>query len=243
MHSVKLWNSGTYRLENTLSYALERAWCVAVHPHANNVAVGFDEGVVVVKLGCDEPALSMDPAGKLVYTRNTDVLSVNLQAAVDVETPRASASTSPTIFNYLDLWGLAIQVTTDPDHKFDLSLQLDDLEIMRTIPDAEAETKWKAVGDRTLAMWRFDLARECFERAGDLSALMLLLLAIGDRAGLVKLAVQAEEKGQNNLAFASRLRLGDTEACVNLLVKTERVPEGGQEWCMGFCRMKTGLLE
>ncbi|KAH8101654.1 hypothetical protein DFH11DRAFT_1476737, partial [Phellopilus nigrolimitatus] len=66
---------------------LEHAWCVAVRPHANNVTVGFDEGVVVVKLGCDEPALSMDPASKLVYTRNTDVLSTNLQAAVDVETP------------------------------------------------------------------------------------------------------------------------------------------------------------
>ncbi|KAH8118761.1 hypothetical protein DFH11DRAFT_1540875 [Phellopilus nigrolimitatus] len=53
--TVKLWNSGTYCLENTLSYVLERTW--------------------VVKLGRDEPALSMDPAGKLVYT----------QAAMDVE--------------------------------------------------------------------------------------------------------------------------------------------------------------
>ena len=57
----------------------------------------------------------------------------------------------------------------------------------------EAETKWKAVGDRALAVWRFDLARECFERAGDLSALMLLLLAVGDRNGLTKLAEKAGE--------------------------------------------------
>lgn len=34
-----------------------------------------------------------------------------------------------------------------------------------------------------------------------------------------------EAKGQNNLAFASRLQLGDTDACVNLLVKTDRAPE------------------
>ncbi|KAH8105613.1 hypothetical protein DFH11DRAFT_1492553, partial [Phellopilus nigrolimitatus] len=60
---------------------LERAWCVAVRPHTNDVAVGFDKGVVVVKLGRDEPVLS----GKLVYTRNTDVLSANLQAAADIE--------------------------------------------------------------------------------------------------------------------------------------------------------------
>ena len=48
--TVKLWNSGTYRLENTLSYALERAWCVAVRRTTNEVAVGYDEGVVVIKV-------------------------------------------------------------------------------------------------------------------------------------------------------------------------------------------------
>ena len=65
------------------------------------------------------------------------------------------------------------------------------MEIARTVPELEAETKWKAIGDRALAVWRFDLARESFEKAGDLSALMLLLLAVGDRDGLTKLAAQA----------------------------------------------------
>ncbi len=90
---------------------------------------------------------------------------------------------------------LALQITTDPDHKFDLSLQLDDLdaavEIAKTVPELEAEPKWKAIGDRALLVWRFDLAREAFEKAGDLSALFLLLLAIGDKDGLLKLAGQA----------------------------------------------------
>ncbi|KAF8804307.1 hypothetical protein BYT27DRAFT_7194481, partial [Phlegmacium glaucopus] len=58
--TVKIWNSGTYRIENTLSYALERSWCVALRKDANEVAVGFDEGVVVIKLGRDEPTFSMD---------------------------------------------------------------------------------------------------------------------------------------------------------------------------------------
>ncbi len=88
-----------------------------------------------------------------------------------------------------------MQVTTDPDHKFDLSLQLDDLdtaiEIARSIPELEAEAKWKSLGDRALTVWRFDLARESFEKAGDLSALMLLLLAIGDRDGLKALSSKA----------------------------------------------------
>lgn len=90
-----------------------------------------------------------------------------------------------------------MQVTNDPDHKFDLSLQLDDLDtavdIVRSVPENEAETKWKALGDRALSVWRFDLAREAFERANDLSALMLLLLSTGDREGLQQLAATAGE--------------------------------------------------
>ena len=34
-----------------------------------------------------------------------------------------------------------------------------------------------------------------------------------------------ERKGQNNLAFASLLQLGDPKPCVDLLVKTHRAPE------------------
>jgi len=89
----------------------------------------------------------------------------------------------------------------------------------------QAEIKWKALGDRALAVWRFDLARESFEKAGDLSALMLLLMATGDRSGLQSLAAKAEEKGQNNLAFAILFQLGDPSACVDLLVNTKRAPE------------------
>lgn len=96
-----------------------------------------------------------------------------------------------------DLKELALQITLDPDHKFDLALALDDLDtalaIARTVPENEAEVKWKALGDRALTVWRFDLARESFEKAGDLSALMLLLLAVGDREGLEGLAGKAGE--------------------------------------------------
>lgn len=88
-------------------------------------------------------------------------------------------------------------MTADTDHKFDLSLQLDDLdgalEIAKSLSPPESDVKWKAIGDRALNIWRFDLARECFEKAGDLSALLLLLLSIGDRLGLEKLAQEASE--------------------------------------------------
>ncbi|TFK47007.1 coatomer beta [Heliocybe sulcata] len=509
--TVKIWNSGTYRLENTLSYALERAWCVALRKDANEVAVGFDEGAVIIKLGRDEPTFSMDPSGKLVYTRNQEVLSANLQTLQDDVTAEGSripisvkelgstevfptalihspngrfvtvvgdgeyiiytalawrnkafgngnsfawagdsntyavlegktkvrvyknfkerggagmkgagswaveglhggallaargngfvlfwdwesgdivrrievdaqnvfwsgtgqlvaittkdsfyilrfdrdaytskleegaeigdegveeafdvvsevpesvktakwigdcfiytngssrlnyfvgaesytitqfdtplylmgylpahnrvylADKNVNVYAYAlalslveyqtavlrgdmeaaeeilptipkeqrnkvarflegrDLKELALQVATDPDHKFDLAVQLDDLdtalEIARSVPESEAESKWKTLGDRALGVWRFDLARECFEKAKDLSALMLLLLSTGDREGLVKMAKTAEEKGANNLAFATLFQLGNTKACVDLLIKTQRIPE------------------
>jgi len=94
-----------------------------------------------------------------------------------------------------DLKELALQITTDPDHKFDLALSLDDLDtalqITHTFLENESEIKWKTLGDRALTVWRFDLAKECFEKAGDLSALMLLLMAMGDRDGLKVLAGKA----------------------------------------------------
>ena len=62
------------------------------------------------------------------------------------------------------------------------------MEIARSVPVLEGEVKWTSEGtcndDRALTVWRFDLAREYFRRAGDLSALVLLLMATGDREGL-----------------------------------------------------------
>lgn len=124
-------------------------------------------------------------------------------------TIRPSHSPSPDAFPGMK--ELALEITTDPDHKFDLSLQLDDLdaavEIARSVPELEAEAKWKAIGDRALAVWRFDLARESFEKANDLGALMLLLLAIGDKDGLAKLAVTAGACDAYCLFFPVRLHL------------------------------------
>lgn len=49
--SVKLYNSSTYRLETTLNYGLERCWCIAYRKNGNEIALGYDEGAVVVKVG------------------------------------------------------------------------------------------------------------------------------------------------------------------------------------------------
>lgn len=104
-------------------------------------------------------------------------------------------STPALLLPFTDLKQQALQLTTDADHKFDLAITLNDVEsalsIARTTPAPENEAKWKVVGDRALSTWRFDLAKECFLNAGDVSSLFLLHLATGDRTALSELARSA----------------------------------------------------
>jgi len=71
--TVRLWQSTTYRAETTLNYGLERAWSLAATKEANKLAMGFDEGCVVIELGSDDPVASMDTTGKVVWAMNNEI--------------------------------------------------------------------------------------------------------------------------------------------------------------------------
>ncbi|KAI5287866.1 Coatomer subunit beta' [Ascosphaera aggregata] len=73
--TVKIWHANTYRLEQSLSYGLERAWCVSYQRGQQGIALGFDDGAVVLKMGRDEPSVSMDSSGKIVWARHNEVVS------------------------------------------------------------------------------------------------------------------------------------------------------------------------
>jgi coatomer subunit beta' len=79
--TIKLWNANTARLEQTLNYGLERAWCVCYQRGRQNVAIGFDEGMVVLKMGREEPAMSMDSSGKITYAKHTDIVTTTIKKA------------------------------------------------------------------------------------------------------------------------------------------------------------------
>ncbi|CAG8633961.1 19563_t:CDS:10, partial [Racocetra fulgida] len=81
--TIKIWHSNTYRLENTLNYGLERAWTVAYQKGNNNVAFGYDEGAVCVKLGREEPAVSMDNSGKIIWAKHNEIQTANIKAGHD----------------------------------------------------------------------------------------------------------------------------------------------------------------
>ena len=73
--TIRIWHANTYRFEQSLNYSLERAWCVSYQKGKQGIAVGYDDGAVVVKLGREEPAVSMDAGGKLIWSRHNEVVS------------------------------------------------------------------------------------------------------------------------------------------------------------------------
>jgi len=82
--TVRIWHAGTYRLESSLNYGLERVWTVACMRGSNNVALGYDEGSIMVKVGREEPAVSMDASGgKIIWARHSEVQQANLKAMGD----------------------------------------------------------------------------------------------------------------------------------------------------------------
>ncbi|KAK3824930.1 MAG: coatomer WD associated region-domain-containing protein [Benniella sp.] len=121
---------------------------------------------------------------------------------------------------------LALEISTDQDHKFDLAIQLNRLDYASAIArEADSEPKWKTLGDCAMEKWRVNLAEECFVHAKDLSGLLLIYTSSGNAQGLLKLAEMAKAAGKSNIAFACYLNLGQVEDCIEILIETERIPE------------------
>lgn len=121
---------------------------------------------------------------------------------------------------------MALEVATDPEHRFDLSLALNRLDIALTLArEADVEHKWKTVGDAALSAWDLGLAEECFTHAKDVGSLLLLHTSTSNTTGLKSLAEQASTAGLHNVAFSALWSLGDIEGCIDLLVQTNRLAE------------------
>ncbi|OJD15565.1 hypothetical protein AJ78_04188 [Emergomyces pasteurianus Ep9510] len=121
---------------------------------------------------------------------------------------------------------LALDVATDQEHRFDLALALNKLDVALEIArTADAEHKWKIVGDAALAAWDLALAHECFSNSKDLGSLLLLHTSSCNTDGLRRLAEQASAAGSHNVAFSALWQLGEVDACIELLVRTNRIAE------------------
>jgi len=162
---------------------------------------------------------------------------INYQTAIlrgDLDTAATILPTIPNdqrnrIAQFLDAQGqkeLALTVSNDLDHKFDLAVQLGKLEIAVEIAkSSDSEQKWKQLSDLALNNAKFELAQECMLRADDFGGLLLLYSSLGDANGLAKLAKTATEQGKNNIAFVCLFLLRRVKECIDLLCETGRIPE------------------
>jgi len=121
---------------------------------------------------------------------------------------------------------MALEVATDPEHRFDLALSLNNLPIALEIArETNLEHRWKTVGDAALAGWDIALAEECFTIAKDLGSLLLLYTSTANSDGLRKLVEQADLAGMHNIAFSCLWQLADVDGCIDLLIRTNRTAE------------------
>ena len=76
---------------------------------------------------------------------------------------------------------MAFQLTPDLDHKFELAISLNQIEVAKKIAhDQDSTEKWRKVGDIALARGHFTLAEECFEKSNDFNSLLLFYSSYGD---------------------------------------------------------------
>ena len=63
--------------------------CLVSHEYfysgSNNIAIGYDEGSILVKLGREEPAMSMDISGKIIWAKHSEIQQANLKTIGDTE--------------------------------------------------------------------------------------------------------------------------------------------------------------
>ncbi|EQC36489.1 hypothetical protein, variant 1 [Saprolegnia diclina VS20] len=153
--------------------------------------------------------------------------------------PRLPSDQMDAVARFLESQGFkeeALQLSTDPDQRFDLAVQLAKLDVAKAIMMERAandvhvsatdmQHKWKQLGDLALNDANYELAEECAIKADDLSLLLLLYTSKGDLSGLTRLAALATEKHRHNVAFIALLLLGRLRECTALLVETKRLPE------------------
>ncbi|KAF1323171.1 Coatomer subunit beta, partial [Globisporangium splendens] len=203
---------------------------------------------------------------KNVYSYTVSLVMLEYQTAVvrrDFETANAILPKIPHdqmdyVARFLESQGFkeeALALSTDPDQKFDLAVQLAKLDVARDIMlqeidqkggaagemSTETQHKWKQLGDLALNDFQFTLAEDCAVRAEDFSLLLILYTSRGDAEGLERLARLAKEKRRYNIAFVCWLLLDKTTECVDVLKDTKRFPEAAF-FARSYCPSKIQLV-
>lgn len=163
-----------------------------------------------------------------VLEYQTAVMREDFEAAMRI-LPSIPKEQRTRVAHFLEKQGFlsqALEVSNDPEHKFDLSLQLKDTETaLKLAVEAQSEHKWKQLAELAMSLCRFDLSQECLHNASDYPGLLLLATSSGNAAMVQKLGEKAEAARSHNVAFLSYFILGQKEKALQLLIDTERLAE------------------
>ncbi|XP_014218703.1 coatomer subunit beta' [Copidosoma floridanum] len=120
----------------------------------------------------------------------------------------------------------ALAVSTDPEHRFELALSLKNLETAYELAkEANIQQKWRQLAALATQQGKLRLAQECLHNAEDFAGLLLLATSTGNANMVEKLATSSDDAGKNNISFLSYFMLGDIDKCLDILIKTDRIPE------------------
>lgn len=129
----------------------------------------------------------------------------------------------------------ALSVSTDPDHKFELAIDLRKMDIAHKVllesskdldtDGTEYQSKWRRLGDLALSYGEIELAENCAVKSGDLSGLLLLYSSSGNKSGMKDLAETAKNSGRLNVSFIAYFLTGQIEDAIQLLIDGNRIPE------------------
>ncbi|GBE59634.1 coatomer beta [Babesia ovata] len=79
---LNLWHSSLYKIKRSMNFSMGKIWSVT--SDNTNLALGSDEGTLVVQFGGERPLVSMH-ANKLVMVNSFDIVSCNLSSATVVD--------------------------------------------------------------------------------------------------------------------------------------------------------------
>lgn len=147
----------------------------------------------------------------------------------DIVLPTIPKEHRTRVAHFLEKQGFksqALQVSTDPDHKFDLALQIGELDVaVKLAREAENPQKWSQLADVASRKNNMTLVKECMQKANDFSGLLLLATASSDEQMLKDVGEAGSQQGRHNIAFLSSFLRSDVERCLEILIETNRLPE------------------
>lgn len=151
----------------------------------------------------------------------TAIVREDFDAAEEIlpRVPEQSRYKIARLLQSRELPHIAINVTTDDDHKFELAVILKRLDVLQTlIEKAPSPTKWRQLGDIALQLGHFDVAEDALWKAKDYNGLLLVYTCTANAEGLQRVASESFRKKRFNVAFSSFHTLRDHSRAVDCLI-------------------------